>query len=136
MAIEETRGPLLKKYLFWTYERGSFHYDVMVTLILLFIFVSPRFFNFGDKPVPDVQVRGSDVLVQAGDGGAFIYQVSANQIQPTSDEAVLQQELVASLQPIAGPMQLDRYDAIKDPNTGKVTTYRVFAHRAADSRVQ
>jgi hypothetical protein len=136
MAIEETRGPLLKKYLFWTYERGSFHYDVMVTLILLFIFVSPRFFNFGDKPVPDVQVRGNDVLVQASGSGGFVYQVSANQIQPTSDEAALQQELIASIRPIAGPMQLDRYDAVKDPNSGKVTIYRIFAHRAADSRVQ
>ena len=27
---------ILKSYLFWTYPRGSFHYDVMVTLILVF----------------------------------------------------------------------------------------------------
>ena len=28
---------LLRSYIFWTYERGSLHYDVMVTLILLFL---------------------------------------------------------------------------------------------------
>ncbi|EQD43830.1 hypothetical protein B1A_15449, partial [mine drainage metagenome] len=33
---------ILRSYIFWTYQRGSAHYDVMVTLILLFIFVSPR----------------------------------------------------------------------------------------------
>ena len=36
----------LKGYIFWTYDRGSFHYDVMVSLILLFIFVAPRFIDF------------------------------------------------------------------------------------------
>ena len=30
---------VLRSYFFWTYERGSFHYDVMVTLILLFLFL-------------------------------------------------------------------------------------------------
>ena len=42
---------LVKRYIFWTYERGSFHYDVMVTLILLFIFISPHVIDFRAKPV-------------------------------------------------------------------------------------
>ncbi len=40
----------IKGYIWWTYERGSFHYDVMVTIILLFIFLAPRFIDFRDKP--------------------------------------------------------------------------------------
>jgi hypothetical protein len=40
----------IKGYIWWTHERGSFHYDVMVTLILLFIFVTPHFVNYKDKP--------------------------------------------------------------------------------------
>jgi hypothetical protein len=128
---------LLKRYLFWTYERGSFHYDVMVTLILLFIFVSPRFINFGDKPVPDPQVQGHDVLVQASGGGVFVYQVSASQVGAAASDggAQLQQQLISSIEPIAGPLQFDRYETVKDAN-GKIIAYRVFAHRAADSRVQ
>ena len=31
----------LKKTLFWSYERGSWQYDVMCVLILAFIFVAP-----------------------------------------------------------------------------------------------
>ena len=42
----------LGTYLWWTEERGSFHYDVMVTLILLFIFVTPHLWNYGDRPSP------------------------------------------------------------------------------------
>jgi len=33
---------ILRSYFYWTYPRGSFHYDVLVTLILLFIFVTPQ----------------------------------------------------------------------------------------------
>ena len=32
----------LKKILFWSYERGSWQYDVMCVLILAFIFFSPN----------------------------------------------------------------------------------------------
>ena len=126
---------LLKRYVFWTYERGSFHYDVMVTLILLFIFVSPHIINFGERPVPDPEVRGHDVLVQASGGGVFVYQLSASQVKNRSDAAALQQELVSGIEPIAGPVQLDRYEQVRDA-TGKVLAYKVFAHRVESSRVQ
>jgi len=46
----------LKKTLFWSYERGSWQYDVMCVLILAFIFlVSSRLFY---KPIT---VRGEEV---------------------------------------------------------------------------
>lgn len=32
----------LKKILFWSYERGSWQYDLMCVLILAFIFLSPN----------------------------------------------------------------------------------------------
>jgi hypothetical protein len=32
----------LKKVLFWSYERGSWQYDIMCVLILAFIFASPN----------------------------------------------------------------------------------------------
>src|SRR5208282_6613606 len=41
---------ILKSYFYWTYPRGNVHYDVMVSLILIFIFVAPHFWDFGDKP--------------------------------------------------------------------------------------
>ena len=34
----------LKKVLFWSYERGSWQYDLMCVLILLFIFAFPNKF--------------------------------------------------------------------------------------------
>ena len=36
----------LKGYVWWTYPRGSVNYDVMVTIILAFIFLAPLWINF------------------------------------------------------------------------------------------
>ena len=41
---------ILSSYFYWTYPRGVFHYDVMVTLILLFIFITPHLWDYGAKP--------------------------------------------------------------------------------------
>jgi hypothetical protein len=43
-------GQTLRGYFWWTYPRGSVPYDIMVTLILAFIFITPIFVNFRDKP--------------------------------------------------------------------------------------
>jgi hypothetical protein len=59
---------ILLSYFYWTYSRGSFHYDVMVTLILLIIFVTPQIpgWSYGDKPTSligpthPIQVIGND----------------------------------------------------------------------------
>jgi hypothetical protein len=130
---------LFKRYIFWTYERGSFHYDVMVTLILLFIFISPHVIDFGDRPVQEDHVHGHDILVQASAGGVLVYQVSAKELKKvgaaSANGSSLQQQLTSSIQPIAGTVVLDRYETLKDAN-GKVEAYKVFAHRPADARVQ
>ncbi len=57
-------GKLLKSYFFWTYERGSMHYDVMVSLSLIFLFLSPRLLDFKDKPVVTVALHSSEVRVK------------------------------------------------------------------------
>jgi hypothetical protein len=50
----------LKKILFWSYERGSWQYDVMCVLILAFIFLSPnRMFQSQDTSKP-LTVRGGE----------------------------------------------------------------------------
>ncbi len=64
-STDAQRQPnLLHRYVFWTYERGSFHYDVMVTLILLFLFLAPHFIDFHDRPLPDVPKRSNEFLIR------------------------------------------------------------------------
>ena len=82
----------LRSYFWWTYERGSFHYDVMVTLILIFMFVGPRFIDFKDRPVETVALHSSEVLVKEagtteGDTSRFIYQIRADDIDRAANGA-------------------------------------------------
>ena len=60
----------LKSYFWWTHPRGNFHYDVMVSLILLFIFITPHFVNFNDKPIERVpHPTGVQVEIQPEGNG-------------------------------------------------------------------
>jgi hypothetical protein len=118
---------ILKSYLFWTYPRGSFHYDVMVTLILAFLFVSPRLINYRDRP-QETLTSTKDILVRANGPDAWIYQIGADQLADTSKDAQLHTELLQRIQSISGTVQIDRYLEEKDAR-GQVTQYRVWAHR-------
>jgi hypothetical protein len=117
---------ILKSYLFWTYPRGNFHYDVMVTLILAFIFLSPHIINFHDHPVAR-DLASAEVLVRPNGTNGFIYQVNADQVNRSSS-AEKTAALKEALAPISGDVVIDRYELVKDA-TGRITNYKVWAHR-------
>jgi hypothetical protein len=127
---------LLRSYLFWTYDRGSIHYDVMVTLILVFLFLGPRFIDFGDKPVANVPLRSTEVLVkEAGSVGSrsrFIYEIRADQQRgfPNPDQTELERHaaILRVIEPIAGEVTLDHYDEVHDAK-GKIIAYDAWILR-------
>jgi hypothetical protein len=118
---------VLKSYLFWTYERGSFHYDVMVTLILLFIFLSPRWINYKDKPAERLPAQG-EVMVQNGPGMGLIYQVNAKSLDTRDGPEQLQTSILRVIEPISGGVTVDRTEPVNDAN-GKLVAYRVWVRR-------
>jgi hypothetical protein len=118
---------ILKSYLFWTYPRGSFHYDVMVTLILAFIFLSPLLINYRERP-QQAPASAREVLVKNTGANAFVYEIGAEQLPNTPDAAAVRAELSKRIQNISGNVQIDRYSPRKDAS-GRITGYRVWAHR-------
>src|SRR5260370_1431039 len=56
----------LKRFLFWDYRRAGWQYDVMVGLILAFVFLTPREL-FRDQP------RASNVVMLPSEGGASVF---------------------------------------------------------------
>lgn len=116
----------IKGYLFWTYERGSFHYDVMVTVILLFIFIAPRFIDFKDQPADHVGHPTSIVITPDGNKG-FIYQVDASAVDAQDDDMV-RVNVARMLRPITGPVRVERVQAVRDP-VGHIVAYRAWVRR-------
>jgi hypothetical protein len=119
---------ILRRYIFWTYERGSFHYDVMVTLILLFLFVSPRFIDFKDKPVPEIPMQQSEVLVKATRGTSgdaqFVYEIRLDDLHGAKNDAEIRDAMLKIIEPIAGAVTLENYTPVTDPK-GHVVAYDV-----------
>jgi hypothetical protein len=109
---------VLKRYLFWTYERGSFHYDVMVTLILLFLFVGPRFIDFGDKPLTAVPLRHSEVLVKeqgsVGNDARFVYEIRVDDLHGAKTDAELRTAILNVVEPMAGDVTLEKVTPVLD----------------------
>ena len=107
---------LVRNYLFWSYERGSFHYDVMVTMILLFLFVGPIFINFKDKPVPKIPMHTSEVLVReagsSGNSGRFVYEIRREDLGDASSDTDLRN---AMLRLVHGNGHFEYFH----PNTGE-----------------
>jgi hypothetical protein len=123
---------LIRNYIFWAYERGSFHYDVMVTAILIFMFVSPHFIDFKDKPVETVALHASEVLVkEAGSSGSssrFIYQIRADEMGGASTDSARRAAILRVVEPISGEVSLERYEAVRDTQ-GRIIAYNAWVLR-------
>jgi hypothetical protein len=115
----------VKSFLFWSHERGTIQYDVMVTLILVFVFFSPRLINFNDRPV-ERNPHSSGVVVYPDGTGEFIYQVEAKAVQG-NDDATIRAELLRVIEPISGSVSISRYEPV--PDHGHVIAYKVWIQR-------
>jgi hypothetical protein len=116
---------ILKSYFFWTYERGSFHYDVMVTLILAFIFIVPRYVNFKDQPQPTGQ-HPNQLVVTTSDQGP-VWQADASAVD-AQDADMVRTNFQRLLRPIAGPVNIEKIEQVRDAH-GQVVAYRAWVRK-------
>lgn len=116
----------IRGYILWSYERGTLHYDIMVTLILLFVFVSPRYINYNDKPV-ERNPHPTGVVLIPDEHGGFIYQIPASAVNAATGVDVRQQ-LVKIIEPISGAVSVSRYEPVKDAS-GRTQSYRVWVEK-------
>jgi hypothetical protein len=116
----------IRSYILWQHERGTLHYDVMVTLILIFIFATPYWINYNDKPVPR-SLHQTDVLVTPDAQGGLLYEISGSAISP-GDEQAVHDQLLHIIEPISGAVSIVKYEGVPDQK-GKVQSYRVWVKR-------
>jgi hypothetical protein len=73
---------VLKRLLFWEFPRTTWQYDVVVGLILAFIFLTPRAV-FNDQP------RAPGVVRLPEQNGAAVFFVEAGLLKQTAPEALI-----------------------------------------------
>ena len=132
-ATQTKRGvkQVLLSYFYWTYPRGCFHYDVMVTLILAFIFITPHLWNYGDKPPSIAHLKHPMQVIGVGerDEREMIVTVDAADVAvPDSASASQVKRLLRkAIEPVTGDAVF--VDSWKTVTVQGVLEWQVWAHR-------
>jgi hypothetical protein len=121
---------ILKSYVYWTYPRGHIHYDVMVTLILAFIFVTPHLWDYGDKAA--VLAGPTQPILVTGDGGhGLIITVQASDVNvgAAAPASTVKRALRKAIEPLAGDaVFIERWEITNDAN-GSPKNWKVWVHK-------
>jgi hypothetical protein len=103
-------------FVWWTYERGSLRYDIMVALILAFIFITPYWVNFRDKPPAPVEVMEQGV-----------YRIDAVALEPSGDE--VDTAIARVLRTHEGhEVHIQRHEPVRDA-AGTLLAYKVWVDK-------
>ena len=120
-------GQLFSRIFFWSYERGSWQYDVAVILVLVFVFTPKSWFH--DQPQVGLPVNSTQVELLSKSGDVEVYRVDSRILAPPTRTPALQNDLHNALQNAGAGLQDGRFsigkiEAMRDAS-GNVIAYQV-----------
>jgi hypothetical protein len=121
-------GQILARTFFWSYERGSWQYDIAVILILIFVLATPpRWFH--DQPQVGLPANSKQVELMSATGPQEIYRVDSRVLAPPERTPQLQNDLHTALQKSQSSLSDGRFsirsiEPLRDEK-GNVIAYQV-----------
>lgn len=127
-----TLWQVLKRTIFWSYERGAWQYDLAVAAILVFVLLTPRSW-FHDQPEVGLPAAPGLVSLISSGGGKQIYRVDARLLAPPTRAPELSNDLHKALQGAVPELHGEKFEilyieAARDAQ-GVVTGYDVQIRR-------
>lgn len=123
-------GQILSRTFFWSYERGTWQYDLAVILILVFALATPRNW-FHDQPESGGPAAPGQVKLISQEGNRLTYRVDARILAPPTKLALLN-ELHTALQEALPELHNGNFSIAKiEPQRdgqGTVVAYQVEVH--------
>ena len=126
-------GQVLQRTIFWSYERGSWPYDVMVIVIVAFVFLTPRSW-FHDQPQESYAASsGVRLTSENSDGRVRVYRIDAEILRPEKRATKATPELERETHDILGrkvqelrdqTFEVLQIDPVRDTN-GAILYYDV-----------
>jgi hypothetical protein len=120
---------VISRAIFWSYERGSWQYDIIVAVILAFIFLTPASW-FHDRPhLQLTDLRHVQGIVEVGHSDrVWVYQLDArlvDSLEPLSPLDAAKQLLLHRIRP---PFTVKSFDPIRGKD-GVILGYTVKIER-------
>ena len=116
-------GAAIYRGFFWTYERGTWQYDIMVALILAFVFLTPRHW-FHDQPASPPAISG--VVLLRNDAAGKVYRLRASLLDIQTDDTVIQSARRVLRAFTGKPVEVTRIEAVERDAQGQVISYAVW----------
>ena len=121
-------GQIIGRIFFWSYERGTWQYDIAVILIVVFVLATPLKW-FRDQPQVGMPVNSTQVELLSKSGEKEIYKVDARVLAPPERTPALQNDLHNALQKASpalrdGRFSIGRIEPIRSGD-GTVIAYQV-----------
>src|ERR1700688_2856024 len=114
---------MLKRFILWDYQRGSWQYDVMVGIILLFIFATPRDW-FRDQPK---MPNASSIAMLPSENGSSVFFVDSQFLAGIAEnQRVLKLTEVLQTRMSNRRLKVFRVEPILD-SEGGLQSYMAFA---------
>jgi hypothetical protein len=125
---------ILARTFFWSYERGTWQYDLAVIVILIFVLATPpRWFH--DEPQVGLPSNAAQVELVAGTekDSQQTYRIDARVLAPPEQTPALQSDLHNALKRALPKLRDGRFSILKiDPvrdEDGNVIAYQVEIRR-------
>jgi hypothetical protein len=124
-------GQILYRTFFWSYERGSWQYDLAVLLILLFVLATPTRW-FRDQPQVGLPATANQVEFLSRSGETEVYRIDARVLAPPERTPALSNDLHNAMKKARpdlsdGRFSIGKIEAIRDEE-GNVIAYQVEIH--------
>jgi hypothetical protein len=124
-------GKIFTRTFFWTYERGTWQYDVAVVLILIFVLLTPRAW-FHEQPQLGINAIPGEVKQLSSGADSDLYRVDARLLAPPVQTPALENGLHNALTKTLPELRnrrfsISRIEAVRDAG-GTVIAYDVEVH--------
>jgi hypothetical protein len=114
---------IFSRIFFWSYERGTWQYDVAVVAIVLFVLLTPpRWFH--DQPEVGLPAAPGQVQLVSDGTSAQVYRVDARVLAPPIKTPALENDLHNMLQ-----------KSLPDLRSGRFAIAKIEAERDAQGTV-
>jgi len=113
-------GSLARRLVFWDFPRASWPYDVVVALILLFIFATPREF-FRDQP------KAPGIVIMTPSHGSSRFFIESELLSGLNDEGRIARTTTLIQQRFGRKLNIQRVEPIWDETEKEVKGFIAYS---------